>query len=120
MPEFHSFDDKAVSEALEAAREPYQGQDLMALGADSAIRQSSGELHVLAQCIGVSVQERRVCLNLPLGFGSACLPIPINIPDGTAAQACLGICTTWGFPTGLRVSVIVAGISIVSQTFGKC
>ncbi|WP_345907708.1 hypothetical protein [Sphingomonas sp. UBA4815] len=55
---------------------------------------ASGELSVRSECISVAVQNHQICLKLPLGFGSICLPIPTPFPDGTAAQACLDICTT--------------------------
>ncbi|BDA86694.1 hypothetical protein Sa4125_42360 [Aureimonas sp. SA4125] len=116
--QYPSFSSESIEGALEAARRDHEGQDLKSLGMKGL--PPSSELSVLAQCISVTVSNNKVCLNLPLGIGSVCLPIPISFPNGTVAQACLSICTTWGLPTGVKVSVIVAGITIVQQTFGKC
>jgi hypothetical protein len=63
------------------------------------------------------VRNGKVCLSLPLGLGSICLPIPLHIPDGTAASACLSIRTVWGFPTGVCVSVSALGNEIVRKCF---
>jgi hypothetical protein len=115
--EYYSFDDEAVSSALEAARQPYEATDLQAI---AEISSESGELSVLAQCISVTVRNRRVCLNLPLGLPRVCIPIPVNIKDGTAAQACLSICTFWGIPTGACVRVVVGGVVVVKRCFGRC
>lgn len=116
-PEYHSFSDEAVSSALEAARQPYEETDLHAA---TEISTTENPLEVLAQCISVTVRNNRVCLNLPLGLGSRCIRIPINIPNGTAAQVCLTICTFLGIPTGVRVRVTVAGQTVVNQAFGRC
>ncbi len=114
--EFHSFDDKSVQAALEAARAHYEDRN-KATAFNSA---EDGHLAMAAGCISVTVENGKVCLNLPLGIGNYCLPIPSIIPNGTAAEACLHICTTWGLPTGIRVTISVAGKVIVSKTFGKC
>lgn len=66
------------------------------------------------------VDGGKICLELPLGLGRFCFPIPPVFPNGTAAQACLSICTTWGIPTGVRVTVSIAGNVILEKTFGKC
>jgi len=73
------------------------------------------EVSIQAACIEVTVNNGRVCLSLPLGIGSICLPIPLGIPDGTAASACLDIRTTWGFPTGVCVSVSALGHQVVRK-----
>jgi hypothetical protein len=115
MPEYHSFSDEAVSSALEAARRPHEGRDLRAV---TEISSSESPMRILAECISITVNNHQVCLNLPLGLGSACLPVPANIPSGTAAQACLRICTIFGIATGVCVQVIVGGVVIVEQCFG--
>ncbi len=119
MAETYSFSDQAVQGALDTARRHYDQETIKGL-AESSSPTQVGELSVLAECISVTVGNNQVCINLPLGLGSHCIPIPVSFPDGTAAQACLSICTTWGIPTGVMVSIIVAGITIVSQGFGKC
>jgi hypothetical protein len=120
MAQHYEFDDKAVSNALTAAQAHQEEMSgLQASGGQAGIL-AGGEFMVAAQCISVKVQNHKVCLKLPLGIGSICLPLPINIPNGTAAEACLDICTTWGFPTGVRVTISVLGKVIVRKTFGKC
>ncbi len=112
----HNFDDKSIEAALEAARGHYKGN----IDASAVSPGEDGHLALAAGCISVTVENGKVCLNLPLGFGKYCFPIPKIIPDGTAAEACLHICTTWGIPTGVRVTISVAGKVIVSKSFGKC
>ena len=116
--QYPSFSEESVQNALAAARSDFEGQDLKALSMKGL--PPSTELSVLAECITVTVSNNKVCVNLPLGLGSACLPVPISFPDGTAARACLSLCTTWGFPTGVKVNVTIGGITVVQQTFGKC
>jgi len=119
MADYYEFDDESVSNALTAAQ-THQAEMAGLQESGEAGILAGGEFMVAAQCIGVKVQNNKICLKLPLGIGSICLPIPINIPNGTAAEACLDICTTWGFPTGVRVTVRVLGKVIVRKTFGKC
>jgi hypothetical protein len=114
-PEHYSFSGEAISKALEAARKPHEGKDLRAI---TEISTSQSPLALLAECISVTTRDRQVCLELPLGLGSVCLPIPFNIPDGTAAQACLDICTILGIPTGACVRVVVGGVTVARQCFG--
>ena len=119
MAQFHEFSTESVDAALQAARANQETMAAQSFTGESSLSQT-GEMSVLAECIKLSVEDHKVCLSLPLGLGKHCIPIHVNIPNGTAAQACLTICTTWGIPTGAKVSVIVAGITVVSQTFGKC
>lgn len=116
-PEFSS---DRIQQALDAAASHNESKGLQAAGHGHGNLLAGGEFSLLAECISVSVQNGKICLNLPLGIGSVCLPIPSWIPDGTAAQACLSICTTWGIPTGVKVTVSVAGQVIITKTFGKC
>lgn len=109
------FDANVIEQSLEAAQR--HGQTLKAAaGAEPSL--ADGALKVSAQCISVTVQNGQVCLNLPLGIGKVCLPIPSWIPNGTAAQACLDICTKWGIPCGVEVTVSVAGQRIIQKGFG--
>tara|TARA_R110002095_G_scaffold192148_1_gene170000 strand:- start:171 stop:530 length:360 start_codon:yes stop_codon:yes gene_type:complete len=119
MTTYHEFDESQVNEAIESARNHFAENDVAKMNATSDI---SGHTHMLLSggCIKVTVENGKVCLSLPLGIGKVCLPIPSSIPNGTAAQACLHICTTFGIPTGIKVTVSVAGITIVQQSFGKC
>jgi hypothetical protein len=113
--EHYSFSDEAISRALEAARQPHEGADLRAI---TEISTSQSPLTLLAECITVTTRNHQVCLDLPLGLGSHCLPIPFDIPDGTVAQACIDICTTLGIPTGACGRVVVGGVTVVKQCFG--
>ncbi|MDB5591511.1 hypothetical protein [Enterovirga sp.] len=117
MPDesYASFSSASVDQALDAARRASQAQ---VQSTDRPSTLDDGNLKVAAQCISVTVQNGQVCLNLPLGLGSVCLPIPIPVPNGTAAQACLDICTKFGFPCGVEVTVSVAGQRVVSKHFG--
>jgi hypothetical protein len=119
MTTYHEFDKKAVQGALDAAQAHNEMFGVSRVSHDMDIS-AGGDFLVAAECISVTVENNKVCLNLPLGFGKVCLPIPVSIPNGTAAKACLKICTTWGIPTGIKVTVEVGGIVIVSKTFGKC
>jgi hypothetical protein len=114
-----SFDQKKIAAVLEAARSQYDS-DMLAAQADKINPYDDGHLSLLAECISVTVENGKICLNLPLGIGKYCLPVPSIIPNGTAAEACISICTTWGIPTGVRVTVSVAGKVIISKTFLKC
>ena len=70
-------------------------------------------------CASVTVGGGQVCLNVPV-VGNVCLPIPTWVPSGTAAQACIDVCTTWGFPTGACVTVTALGQQVARECFGKC
>lgn len=119
MATYHSFDEKAVASALEAARNHYDPAELAAKGAKADLA-DDGHLRIAAQCISVTVENGKICLNLPLGIGKVCVPIPSIIPNGTAAEACLSFCTKFGIPVGVRVTVSVAGKVIITKSFGAC
>ena len=119
MANFPSFNQEKVEQALDAARRHNETVGIEASDGSPNILGGS-EYAALAECISVTVKDHKICLDLPLGIGSVCIPIPISVPEGTAAQACLSICTTWGFPTGVKVTISVAGVTIISKTFGKC
>lgn len=119
MSEINSFSEESVQQALAAAKAHNEATGLAATHTNLSLS-SGGEYSVLAQCISVTVNNHQVCINLPLGIGHVCLPLPISIPSGTVAQACLSICTTWGIPTGVKVTVSALGHVIVTKTFGKC
>jgi len=115
MPVYTSFSDEDISRALEAAKKPHQETDLRAV---TEISPAARPLSFRAACISISTTNNQVCLNLPLGLGSVCIPIPFNIPDGTVVQACIDICTIWGIPTGACLRISAEGQQIVSQCFG--
>jgi hypothetical protein len=111
--EYHEIDDAAVSATLEAARQQFQGRDLQAATEISPV--DSGELELRAACLEVVSANRRVCLKLPLGIGNACIPLPFDLPDGTAVQACVSIRSTFGIPTGVCVRIVLAGQQLVKK-----
>jgi hypothetical protein len=117
MPVNPSFSEEAVSEVLEAARRAHDAiQDVATQNTVSP----PSELSLRAECISVTVEGGKVCLHLSLGIGRVCIPLPVRIPDGTVAQACLDICTHWGIPTGLCVTVSIEGHQVAKQCFGYC
>ena len=116
---YYEFSDEAVEAALDAAKRTHASSNLKASSADFDITKG-GCLLVAAECISVTTEDHKVCVNLPLGLGKHCISIPVSIPDGTAGKACLTLCTTWGIPTGVKVSVEIGGVTVVSQSFGKC
>jgi hypothetical protein len=113
---YPSFSRDAINSALEAAQR--HARERMPAAVHDEMTLDDGTLKLSAQCISVTVQNGQVCLNLPLGLGSVCLPIPAIFPNGTAAQACLDICTKWGIPCGVEVTVSIAGHVIVTKHFG--
>ena len=119
--QFFSFDEAAVQGAIEAAQS-IQGVVPLGKSQDSASLEKhygAGTLAILAQCISITVQNGQACLNVPV-FGNVCIPVPPNISNGATGQACLHVCSTFGFPTGVRVSVYVNGGLVSEQSFGKC
>lgn len=127
--QFHEFDAKAVGDALAAVRSfddggmaeaaMAGGTGVAAAGAKKLAFADTGEMFVAAQCISVAVQNGKICLNLPL-VGKVCLPIPKFVPNGKAVEVCFGVCTTWKVPTGVKVTVSLAGKVILTKSFGKC
>ncbi len=115
MSTFHSFSDKAVNAALESAKQNYNRTD--ALIASPAASQL---LSVGAECISVTTQGSQVCIDLPLGFGQHCFSLPTTVPSGSVGQACLSICTKFGLPTGVRITITFAGVTVINQSFGLC
>lgn len=113
---YAEFSSEAIDQALEVA-ERY-AESLRAAASGQELGLDDGTLLIGAQCVSVTVKNRQICINLPFGIGSRCLPVPSWVPNGTAAQACLDICTKWGIPCGVKVTVSVAGQTIVQKGFG--
>ena len=68
----------------------------------------------------MKIVDGKICFDLPLGIGKKCIRLPIRFPDSTVAKACLRICSRWGIPTGVEVSVSIKGETIVRKVFGLC
>lgn len=119
MPTYAEFDREAVSAAIEAARQHYDS-DRLNKAAERLDPMDDGHLSIAAGCVSIAVEGNKVCVNLPLGLGKICLPMPVTIPNGTLAQACIRVCTTWGIPTGVRLTISVGGVVILEKTFLKC
>ncbi|MDN2579334.1 hypothetical protein [Aquibium sp. ELW1220] len=119
MASYPEFDSRQIQAALDAAREMHDVASLQRAGPETAVP-DDGHIQIAGGCISVTVSGGKVCLNLPLGIGSVCLPVPAFVPNGTVAQACIHICTTFGIPTGVTLTVSVAGNMIVQKSFGKC
>ena len=81
-------------------------------------RHHDGHLHFLSECISVRVENHQVCLKVPV-IGEVCIPVPSFIPDLTVGSACLELCTTFGIPTGVKVTLEILSFK-VSKSFGKC
>jgi hypothetical protein len=116
MANYYTFSEEAVQAAVDAAKASFSEFSLQEFNANAA----SPEISFGAECISVTTSGNQVCFDLPLGFGQHCFTIPVSIPSGSVGQACLSICTIWGIPTGVRVTVTIAGMQVVSQSFGKC
>lgn len=119
MATYYEFDEKAIASALEATDDFYS-DDILAAKSTMVDAFDDGHISLAAGCISVTVDNGRLCFNLPLGIGHVCVPVPSAFPNGTVAQACIKICKIWKIPTGVKLTVIIAGQVIVEKTFGKC
>ena len=70
-------------------------------------------------CVNLGIQNGRVCLSIPV-IGNVCVPVSTGLPNGTAASACVSVCTKWGIPTGACVTVTALGQQIGGECFGAC
>lgn len=113
--EYPSFDEEIIQQSIAAAQA--QRERLQASATEGHL-QPNGELKVGGQCISVTVANHKVCLNLPLGIGSYCFNIPDWVPEGAEVKACIDICTKFGIPCGIEVSLSLNGTKILSQGFG--
>ena len=119
MATFHEFDQDQIDASLRAAAEHYDHSTLRTQGLEAGAA-DDGHLRMLAaECLSVTVEDGKICLKIPIA-GKVCLPIPSFIPNGTAAEVCLHICTKFGVPTGVKVTISVAGKQILEKSFGIC
>lgn len=119
MTTYHSFDDKEVQALIDTAANHFDADTLKSAAPRDMTLQAS-PMKIGDTCITVTVENGKVCLKLPVVDTKVCLPIPPFIPDGTAAQACLKICTTLGVPSGVCVTISALGKTVVHQCFGLC
>ncbi|GGO98761.1 hypothetical protein [Stakelama pacifica] len=123
MADYAQFDQDKIDAALDAARRHNETFKLQAPGSAADLSaidmHASGEFSVSGGCITVSVQNHQICLDIPL-VGKYCLPVPSWIPDGASLQACISLCTTWGIPHGVKLTVSFNGTVIFTKTFLKC
>lgn len=116
MSNYPAFSDDAVNNAIDAVNQHYSS---LRAQKPTSISSDDGHVLMLAECIKVSIKNGKACLSLPLGIGDVCIPVPLPY-EGEVGQACLHMCTTWGIPTGVKVTISVGGVQIVSKSFGKC
>ena len=132
------FDEAAIKDAIESAKATHsdalaaaKGAEAKGAEAQSAEAQSfgfdlskgggmqEGTMEIMAQCISVTTANHKICISLPV-VGKRCLTVPVNIPNGKVGKACLSICTKFGIPTGVKVSVTIGGVTVIRQSFGIC
>ena len=122
--EDYSFSEDAIKDAIESAKATHSDATANIKDVSFDISKSGsmydGSVQIAAQCISIKTANRKICITLPLGIGKRCFTLPINVPNGSVGKACLSICTTWGIPTGVRLSVVIGGVTVISQSFGKC
>jgi hypothetical protein len=123
MPTYAKFDQDKIDAALEAARQhagPAENAGLLkAANLSNVDMHAATEFSISGGCVTVTVENGRICVDLPL-VGQYCLPVPSWIPSGAELQACVSICTTWGIPTGVKLTVSFNGSVIFTKTFLKC
>jgi hypothetical protein len=93
------------------------------VGEAAEILSISTEIETLAECISVTIENGKACLEVPV-VGKQCLNVPEWVPNGTVAEACIDACKSgWGrfkVITGAKVFIKVAGVTVTEQKFGKC
>jgi hypothetical protein len=124
---------RVTSQGRDPAAVRYQGESIMRTPIQSrAVLRSSNTagrgiagIHAAAgvtpSCdlsVTATVQNGQACINTP--FGNECLSVPSLVPNGTVASLCGDICTTFGIPTGVCVSVDIAGQQVANECFGHC
>ena len=69
----------------------------------------------LSKCVSVVVRDNEICLEIPF-IGDLCVELPIPVPDGEVAEACVEL----KFPACVRITVTVLGRTVVDEEFGVC
>lgn len=115
----YSFSETAINHAIEAAKHTHEEQQISTKDTSTNLYHI-GCMLVSAECMKVKVENHKVCIKLPLKLGKHCFILPASIPDGSVGKACLTICTHFGVPTGVKVTIYIDQVIVVSQSFGKC
>ena len=83
---------------------------------------NKAEFSIAAECVSVTVNNGKICVNLPFGLGETCIDVPDWVPDGEAAKACISIeyKKVWGvkIPVAVKVCVIALDIEIACAKYG--
>lgn len=116
MADIPSFDPKLIQNALDAVARTHDERT----SDTGRLSFTNSEITISGGCVSATIKNGKICVNLPLGLGQHCVSLPVHFPDGTAARACIKICTKFKIPTGCRLTVSIAGEEVYSETFGKC
>lgn len=120
MTDYAAFSEDAVAEAIKLGSANYQAVAASFSGGniDSF---AMTEASYTAECISVTVTNSQICLALPAPISKQfCVSVPSWVPNGTAAEACISICTKLGIPSGAKLTVSALGKVIFQKTFGLC
>ena len=72
MSNSHSFSDGAIQSAVESAQSHYQSVQANYVDHNSlTVSNDNGHLSILAECIKVTISDRKICLNLPFNINGA-------------------------------------------------
>jgi len=63
-----------------------------------------------------TISNGQACINTPIG--NECVSVPSFVPNGTAFQVCGDLCTSFGIPTGICITVTALGQQVASECFG--
>jgi hypothetical protein len=112
-------DATAKAQGAEAQGAEAQGAEAQRLGFDPSKGggMQEGNMEIMAQCISVKTANNKICIKLPV-VGTRCLTVPVNIPNGKVGKACLSVCTIFGVPSGVKVSITIGGVTVIRQSFG--
>lgn len=119
MSEVPSFD-KAKFDAL---WNRYQApNNLVAAEVVAAEDFSPEAFSLLSECLSVTIENHKICVELPLNIGKKCIDVPDWVPNGSVAKVCLEIRykTVFGvkIPIGIDVCVYVADQKVACAYFG--
>jgi hypothetical protein len=81
-------------------------------------QETAPESYILADCVSVTVEKNKVCLELPLDLGKKCIDIPARIPNGTAVSACVSVKKKFGVPVGVNFCIYLADEELACAYYG--